>query len=171
MVTADLKSSVGAMAVAFAVASLTACASAPHIAMRPPEGTGGTMRPYQVHGVWYRPAYQPHYDAVGLATWYGDAYHNKTTADGEIFDMNRPSAAHTTLPLPSIIEVTNLDNGRRVKLRLNDRGPFVSGRLLDVSREAAKELGFYGKGMARVRVRYVGPAPALSSLETARLDR
>ena len=120
---------------------------------------GGTMAPYQVGGVWYRPRPQPDYDAVGVATWYGAQYHNRRTADGELFDMDRASAAHTTLPLPCIVEVTNLENGRRLRLRVNDRGPFVAGRILDVSRQAARELGFYERGSVRVRVRYVGPAP------------
>jgi rare lipoprotein A len=119
------------------------------------------MKPYEVNGVVYRPRAQPNYDEVGIATWYGAQYHNRQTADGEIFDTDRASAAHTTLPLPCIVEVTNLDNGRRIRVRVNDRGPFVRGRILDLSREGAKELGFYMKGSARVRVRYVGPAPAL----------
>ena len=137
--------------------SLAACATAPP----PPSSVhaGGTMAPYQVNGVWYRPRPQPDYDAIGVATWYGAQNHNRHTADGEVFDMDRPSAAHTTLPLPCLVEVTNLDNGRSMRLRINDRGPFVAGRILDVSRQAARELGFYQKGSARVRVRYVGPAP------------
>jgi rare lipoprotein A (peptidoglycan hydrolase) len=148
-------------------ASLAACATTP-----PPSRAahvGGTMAPYQVNGVWYRPRSQPDYNAVGMATWYGAQYHNRHTADGEVFDMDRPSAAHTTLPLPCVVEVTNLENGRRLRLRVNDRGPFVGGRILDVSREAARELGFYEKGSVRVRVRYVGPAPAIRAgpLETA----
>jgi rare lipoprotein A len=126
------------------------------------------MRPYEVNGVWYRPALQPHYQKVGIASWYGAQFHNARTADGEIFDMDAPSAAHTTLPLPCIVEVTNLENGRRLKVRVNDRGPFVGGRLIDLSREGAKELGFYDRGTARVRVRYIGPAPARETLVVAR---
>ena len=126
---------------------------------RPPgrAGSAGTMRPYQVAGVWYRPAVQPGYDKTGLASWYGPRSHNRTTADGELFDADVASAAHTTLPLPSTVEVTNLDNGRRLRVRVNDRGPFTRGRIIDLSRRAAKDLGFYDKGMARVRVRYIGP--------------
>lgn len=142
--------------VAAAGAALAACAGGPR-----PEtgglGVGGTMRPYQVNGVWYRPAVQPHYDEKGLATWYGPQSRYHTTADGEAFDERVASAAHKTLPLPCIVEVTNLDNGRKARLRVNDRGPFVAGRILDVSRKGADELGF--RGMAHVRVRYVGPAP------------
>jgi rare lipoprotein A len=123
----------------------------------------GTEAPYQVDGRWYYPHAQPNYDEVGVASWYGAKFHNHRTADGEIFDQNAPSAAHKTLPLPSIVEVTNLENGRRVRVRLNDRGPFVGGRLLDLSRAAATELGFEREGVARVRVRYVGPAPPLAA--------
>jgi rare lipoprotein A len=122
-------------------------------------GVNGTMRPYEVGGVHYTPSLQPHYDKLGLASWYGPQSHYHTTADGEAFDMNVASAAHTTLPLPSMVEVTNLDNGRRIRVRVNDRGPFVRGRIIDLSRQGAKDLDFYGKGMARVRVRYIGPAP------------
>ena len=130
------------------------------------------MAPYQVNGVWYRPKVQPHYDAVGVASWYGPQYHHQRTADGEIFDMDRPSAAHTTLPIPCLVEVINLENGRRIRVRVNDRGPFVGGRIIDLSRQAARELGLYDKGSARVRVRYLGPAPAMSDpgVETAALS-
>lgn len=130
------------------------------------------MAPYRVNGVLYQPRVQPHYDKVGIASWYGAQYHHHMTSDGEVFDMDRPSAAHTTLPLPSIVEVINLENGRRIRVRVNDRGPFVPGRIIDLSREGAKELGFYGKGSARVRVRYVGLAPrgGGGSREFASLD-
>lgn len=119
----------------------------------------GTDQPYQVGGVWYVPHDQPHYDETGIASWYGDAFNMKATADGETFDMNQFSAAHTTLPLPSMVEVTNLDNGRKLTVRVNDRGPFVGGRIIDLSRAAAQELGYDRAGVAHVRVRYVGPAP------------
>ena len=119
-------------------------------------------RPYQVRGRWYTPADQPGYDRVGLASWYSYESPSRTTADGERFDIRIPTAAHTTLPIPSWLEVTNLDNGRSLKVRLNDRGPFVSSRILDVSRGAAEQLGFLQRGTARVRVRYLGPAGPLS---------
>ena len=115
--------------------------------------------PYQVAGIWYVPKDQPNYDETGIASWYGDAFNMQPTANGEIFDMNAISGAHTTLPLPSIVEVTNLDNGRKLRVRVNDRGPFVGGRVIDLSRAAAHELGYDQAGLARVRVRYVGPAP------------
>ena len=158
-----------------ASASLAACASlttpkysiatggpaADGSTVRPPSNPGahGTNAPYQVGGIWYVPHEQPHYDETGIASWYGDAFNMKATADGEIFDMNQFSAAHTTLPLPSMVEVTNLDNGRKLTVRVNDRGPFVGGRLIDLSHAAAAELGYDRAGVAHVRVRYVGPAP------------
>ena len=151
-------------------AGLAACATVQGPARsRSAGGVNGTMRPYEVGGVWYRPAEQPHYEKVGTASWYGAQFHNRRTADGEIFDMDVPSAAHTTLPLPCVVEVTNLDNGRRLRVRVNARGPFVGGRLIDLSREGAKELGFYDKGTARVRVRYLGPAPLDGNLGVSRL--
>ena len=103
-------------------------------------------------------ALTPDYEAEGGASWYGQQFHGRKTASGERFDMNAYTAAHRTLPLGSIVEVTNLDNDRTVKVRVNDRGPFKASRIIDVSREAADELGFLSKGLARVRVKYVGPA-------------
>ena len=146
--------------------ALAACASAPQPG---PSGgrASGTMAPYQVNGVWYRPREQPRYDAVGIAGWYGPQYRNHHTADGELFDMDRASAAHTTLPLPCMVEVTNLENGRRLRVRVNDRGPFVPGRILDLSRRAAIDLGVYQSGSARVRVRYLGPAPPAASADAS----
>ena len=127
----------------------------------PPAGEGSYKvgSPYQVGGVWYVPREQPDYDAVGVASWYGDAFHLKATANGEVFDMNAVSAAHTTLPLPSMVEVTNLENGRKLTVRVNDRGPFVGDRIIDLSHEAARQLGYDRRGLAKVRVRYLGPAP------------
>lgn len=123
-----------------------------------PVATYKVGKPYQVRGQWYYPAEQPDYDETGIASWYGDAFDGKRTASGEIFDMNRLSAAHKTLPLPSLVEVTNLDNGRSMQLRVNDRGPFVDDRIIDLSRAAAEELGVLRPGLAHVRVRYVGRA-------------
>jgi len=155
-------------AVAAAFCTLAACASfggrqdAP---LRPPVVTdpapivSGTMRPYQIRGRWYRPAEQPDYDEVGQASWYGSQHHGRPTSTGERFDMNALTAAHKTLPLPSLVEVTNRANGRRVILRVNDRGPFVDSRIIDLSRAAADELGLLSQGVGDVRVRYVGRAP------------
>ncbi len=118
-------------------------------------------KPYQVAGVWYYPAEDPGFDEVGIASWYGSDFHGKRTANGATFDMNALTAAHPTLPMPSQVRVTNLENGRSLILTVNDRGPFARGRIIDVSRRAAQLLGFYKKGTARVRVQAVavrGPA-------------
>lgn len=116
--------------------------------------------PYQVDGKWYVPAHEPNYDEVGIASWYGPTFHGKDSASGEPFDENAMTAAHPTLPIPSLVRVTNLDNGRSVVVRLNDRGPFVDDRIIDLSKAAAGSLDMHGPGTARVRVQYVGPAPA-----------
>lgn len=131
----------------------------PPVVTDPAPIVSGTMRPYQIRGRWYHPAHQPGYDEVGEASWYGPGFHGRSTATGETFDQNALSAAHKTLPLPGLVEVTNLSNGRSAILRLNDRGPFVDGRIIDLSRGAAEELGLLNQGVGRVRVRYVGPAP------------
>ncbi|MEZ5860768.1 MAG: septal ring lytic transglycosylase RlpA family protein [Geminicoccaceae bacterium] len=125
-----------------------------------PHGTYKLGQPYRINGIWYFPEFDPAYDETGIASWYGDDFHGLPTANGEVFDMRQPSAAHPTLPLPSVVEVTNLDNGRKARLRVNDRGPFHDNRLIDLSRAAARELGFEGKGLARVRVRFVSLLPA-----------
>jgi rare lipoprotein A len=122
------------------------------------KGLRGTEKPYQINGTWYYPREDKDYNVVGVGSWYGEQFHNRRTANGEIFDMDIPSAAHKTLPLPSIVEVTNLDNGRKMEVRVNDRGPFVDGRIIDLSKAAAEQLGYGRAGVARVRVRYVGPA-------------
>lgn len=119
---------------------------------------GRVGKPYEINGRWYTPRYEPDYDETGLASWYGGAHQGKPTAMGEPFDMNAPSAAHKTLPLPSMVEVTNLENGKKMILRINDRGPFVDGRIIDLSKAAAERLGMLRAGVVRVRVRYVGPA-------------
>jgi rare lipoprotein A len=116
-------------------------------------------KPYQVAGRWFTPKEQPNYDKKGLASWYGEAFNRRKTSNGEWFDMNRLTAAHATLPLPSYVKVTNLENGNEVILRVNDRGPFVDTRVIDVSKQAAKALDFKHKGTVNVRVQYIGPAP------------
>jgi len=121
----------------------------------------GTMRPYQIRGRWYRPAEDAGYNQVGLASWYGDQFNGRPTATGERFDMHAMTAAHKTLPLPSMVEVTNMANGRTAVLRVNDRGPFVDDRIIDLSRGAAEDLGLLSRGVGEVRVRYLGPAPRL----------
>ena len=112
--------------------------------------------PYEIDHVWYFPSYNANYDQTGVASWYGHPFHGRPTANGERYDMNDVTAAHPTLPLPSRVRVTNLENGRQLVLRVNDRGPFIDGRLIDVSRRAAQLLGFYREGLAEVRVEYLG---------------
>ncbi|MEQ1868252.1 MAG: septal ring lytic transglycosylase RlpA family protein, partial [Micropepsaceae bacterium] len=114
--------------------------------------------PYQIAGVWYYPKEDPFYDETGVASWYGEDFHGKATANGERYDMDAFTAAHRTLPMPTIVRVTNLENGRSIKLRVNDRGPYARGRIIDVSNRAAKLLGFSNKGTARVRVQFEGRA-------------
>lgn len=108
--------------------------------------------PYQIKGIWYRPRIDYQYDQTGIASWYGPQFHGKLTANGEIFDMNLVSAAHKTLPMPSMVRVTNLRNGKALNIRLNDRGPFAHGRIIDLSKRAAQLLGFERAGTAPVRV-------------------
>lgn len=126
-----------------------------------PKG-GGTYRlgrPYMVAGRTYVPEDDPNYRAEGLASWYGDDFHGRQTANGEVFDMDGLSAAHPTLPMPSYVRVTNLENRRSLIVRVNDRGPYHRNRVIDVSHKAATLLGFRSSGVARVRVEFVGPAP------------
>ena len=114
---------------------------------------------YEVAGVQFTPREQPGYDKTGIASWYGPQFHRRMTSNGEWFDMNELTAAHATLPLPSYAKVTNLENGRSVVVRINDRGPFVGTRIIDMSRRSAEVLGFKPRGMAKVRVQYIGAAP------------
>lgn len=115
--------------------------------------------PYQANGRWYVPAAEPGYEATGTASWYGPTFHGGRTASGEIYDQEAITAAHPTLPIPSLVQVTNLENGREVIVRVNDRGPFVGDRILDLSHGAAQVLGVERNGTARVHIRYLGPAP------------
>ena len=126
-----------------------------------PKG-GGTYRvgkPYTVAGRLYVPEEDVNYREEGLASWYGDDFHGRLTANGEIFDMGSLTAAHPTLPMPCYARVTNLTNGKSLIVRVNDRGPYHGNRLIDVSNKAAELLEFKGNGVARVRVEYVGRAP------------
>lgn len=109
--------------------------------------------PYTLKGITYVPHVDYTYDAIGIASWYGEPFHGQATANGETYDMNDLTAAHKTLPLPSLVEVTNLDNGRTIQLRVNDRGPFADERIIDISRRGAQLLGFQNQGITRVRVR------------------
>ncbi len=115
--------------------------------------------PYEANGRWYVPTPEPGYQQTGTASWYGSQFQGQRTASGETFDQEALTAAHPTLPIPSLVQVTNLENGREVIVRVNDRGPFSGDRLIDLSRGAANVLGFEQAGHARVNVRYLGPAP------------
>lgn len=151
---------------------LSACASTPSHDYRPGKAPGahvtsdshynsGTMKPYTVRGQRYYPKVPDAGDEqTGVASWYGAESPNAHTADGEVFVPDGISAAHKTFPLPSIAEVTNLDNGKTIRVRINDRGPFTESRVIDLSRGAAKALGVYATGMAKVRITWLGPADA-----------
>ena len=127
----------------------------------PPRGGGRYQvgQPYTVRGKTYVPQHDPNYAASGQASWYGADFHGRRTANGEIFSANAISAAHPTLPLPSYVRVTNTQNGRSMIVRVNDRGPYVSGRIIDLSYRAASMLGYVNSGSTSVRVEYVGQAP------------
>ncbi len=112
-------------------------------------------KPYEVSGVTYQPQEYNNFEEVGNASWYGDDFHGKKTANGEIYHKGDMTAAHPTLPLPSMVRITNLDNGKSVKVRVNDRGPFTKKRIVDVSQKAAEELGFRGKGTAKVKLEFL----------------
>src|SRR5262249_23208216 len=107
---------------------------------------------YQVDGVWYYPAVDYNYDQTGIASWYGPGFVGQQTANGETYDQNALTGAHKTLPMPTLVRVTNLENGRQIQIRINDRGPFVNNRIIDLSRRSAQLLGVDGPGTAKVRV-------------------
>ncbi len=144
-----------AVTVTVCLALLAACGGPEKV--QPAAGAGKGLykvgKPYQVEGIWYYPKDDWSYDETGIASWYGEQFHGRYTANGEVFDLNGLTAAHHTLPMPSIVQVTNLENGRSLTLRVNDRGPFAGGRIIDVSRQAAQLLGFERNGTAKVRVR------------------
>jgi rare lipoprotein A len=112
-------------------------------------------KPYEVAGKVYHPKEDPHYDKTGMSSWYGSEFHGKKTANGDTFDKNALTAAHNTLPMPSMVRVTNLENNKTVILMVNDRGPFSKSRVIDVSQRAAEILGFKNKGIAKVRVQFL----------------
>lgn len=166
-----------------------------HAAKTVGEQTGVTTRPkglykvgdaYQINGIWYHPKVDYEYDETGIASWYGEQFHAKLTANGEIYDMNDLTAAHRTLPMPSLVRVTNLENGRSMVVRINDRGPFVAGRIIDLSRRSAQLLGVDRAGTAKVRVQILAdesrsiaealtqgrpePATVVASAETTATD-
>ncbi|WP_434613519.1 septal ring lytic transglycosylase RlpA family protein [Azospirillum sp. B2RO_4] len=163
------------------VAALAACAQKPAVTGSglPTSGVYKVGKPYQINGVWYYPKEDYSYDETGIASWYGPGFHEKNTANGEIYDQNELTAAHKTLPMPSLVRVTNLDNGRAIVVRINDRGPYANGRIIDMSRRGAQLLGFDGPGTAKVRVQILAeesraiaaaarqgtPAPMLAELD------
>ena len=123
----------------------------------PPPTPPGHPKPYRVHGQWYQPL--PHardFEQKGIASWYGEDFHGRRTSNGETYDMHAMTAAHKTLPLGTYVRVSNLDNGRSVDVRINDRGPFVRGRIIDLSYSAAKQMGMVGPGTARVKLKALG---------------
>ncbi len=131
-------------------------------AKNPPKGGGRYMvgKPYTVRGELYEPIENPiGYVASGGASWYGNDFHGRRTANGEIFSANAISCASPVLPLPSYVRVTNVENGRSIVCRVNDRGPYLSGRVMDLSYRTAEILGYAGNGVGNIQVQYIGPAP------------
>lgn len=148
------------MAIVAAAFALSACGTAqtgkaPSSSGSAPVQIGSYKigNPYQVAGAWYHPREDLNYNETGIASWYGPGFHGRQTANGERYDQNDLTAAHPTLPMPSLVRVTNLENGRSVDLRVNDRGPFSKSRIIDVSHRAAQLLGFHRQGTAKVRVK------------------
>ncbi|AZO08187.1 MULTISPECIES: septal ring lytic transglycosylase RlpA family protein [unclassified Mesorhizobium] len=134
--------------------------ASPRVAfMRRGGGRDQLGKPYQVRGKWYYPKEDKRYAKVGLASWYGDAFHGRLTANGEVYDTAQLTAAHPTMPLPSYARVTNLETGSSVIVRVNDRGPYHEGRIIDVSERVAQMLDYDRVGTAKVKVEYVGRAP------------
>jgi rare lipoprotein A len=138
-----------------------------------PKGYYKIGDPYQINGIWYYPKVDYQYDETGIASWYGEAFHAKLTANGEIYDMNDLTAAHRTLPMPSLVRVTNLENGRSMVVRINDRGPFAAGRIIDLSRRSAQLLGMDRAGTAKVRVQILADESRqiAEALSQARAER
>lgn len=143
------------MMIGLVLIAVAGCSSSPS-----PPGVYKLGKPYQIQGRWYYPQYDPDYDRTGTASWYGEPFHGRPTANGEVFDRRIVTAAHPTLPLPSLVRVINLDNRREMVVRVNDRGPFVKDRIIDLSQEAARLLGFERQGIAPVRVQFVRLADA-----------
>ncbi|HEX4637660.1 MAG TPA: septal ring lytic transglycosylase RlpA family protein [Rhizomicrobium sp.] len=130
----------------------------PIVTLPPSAGVYKIGQPYQIDNIWYYPREQPDYDETGIASWYGPDFYGKATANGEMYDGNALTAAHKTLPMPVNVRVTNLDNGKSLVVRVNDRGPYARGRIIDLSKRAAELLDVVQTGTARVRVTYLGRA-------------
>ncbi|HUB86115.1 MAG TPA: septal ring lytic transglycosylase RlpA family protein [Rhizomicrobium sp.] len=157
-----LKKARSLFVVVAAGAFAAACAGTPrpenHVSLPPNGGVYKIGNPYQIDGTWYYPREQPNYDETGIASWYGPTFYGHRTANGEMYDGKAMTAAHRTLPMPVNVRVTNLDNGRSVVVRVNDRGPYAKGRIIDLSEAAARELDVIRTGTARVRVTYLARA-------------
>ncbi len=132
---------------------LSACSTTSEKAPTPPAPGVKLGKPYEVFGKTYTPKYEPMYDEIGTASWYGPGFHGKYTANGEVFNQDDLTAAHATLPLPSMVRVTNLENGKSAVVRVNDRGPFKDGRIIDLSRGSARQLGI--TSLCKVRVQFL----------------
>ena len=130
----------------------------PAVTVPPNAGVYKIGQPYQVDNIWYYPREQPDYDETGIASWYGPTFYGHHTANGEMYDGSALTAAHKTLPMPVNVRVTNLDNGKSLVVRVNDRGPYARGRIIDLSKRAAELLDVVETGTARVRVTYIGRA-------------
>lgn len=148
------------LAVTSLAAITAACATSDEgsVSVPPNAGVYKIGKPYQVGDTWYYPREQPDYDETGIASWYGPTFYGKRTANGELYTAQDLTAAHRTLPMPVNVRVTNLENGRSIIVRVNDRGPFAKGRIIDLSERAAELLGYKQKGTARVRVTFVSRA-------------
>jgi rare lipoprotein A (peptidoglycan hydrolase) len=146
-----MKGIVGALILA--AFALVGCSTVREAPKSPDKLCSGTKRPYQVKGVWYTPQEHYQYEEEGVASWYGPRFHGRPKSCGEIFNMHGISAAHKTLPIPCVVEVTNVKNGSAVKLLVDDRGPFVDDRIIDLSKGAAVYLGIHNQGLGTVRVK------------------
>jgi rare lipoprotein A len=171
-VTPNILKTAACGAAVLAAVALAGCAGNAVRYQSPAPYKASSLRPYEVGGHRYAPRVVSHYDEVGMASWYSYARGTRRTATGEMFDPGKLTAAHKTLPLPCTVRVTNLGNGRSITVRVNDRGPFVSGRIIDLSRAAADQLGFARQGEAKVRVQLLGPARVADSgqIELAIVD-
>lgn len=138
----------------FVMLLIVGCASAP------PRGyytKQGTQRAYQIDGRWYQPVDSSNgYEEEGIASWYGRDFHGKKTSNGETYDMYAMTAAHKTLPIGTYVKVKRLDNGKEIIVRINDRGPFVKGRIIDLSYKAASKIGIADSGTAKVEITALG---------------
>ncbi len=142
-----------------AVGASVASATEPRTRLRRGGGSYKIGKPYKIRGRLYVPKDEPGYSRMGRASWYGPGFHGRMTANGEIFDQDALTAAHTTLPLPSYARVTNMKNGRSVVVRINDRGPYAHDRVADLSKKAATMLGFHRAGHTQIKLEYLGKAP------------